>query len=105
VTEVPGVRGTGIPLFVYGTLMRGECRHYLLVKECFLGEVRTAPGYRLLHLGDYPGLIEADREGKSILGELYAVSPDCLERLDEMEGVSVGLYERREVELIEPPQP
>jgi gamma-glutamylaminecyclotransferase len=86
-------------LFVYGTLKRGLCRHYCLAGERFLGEARTLPRYRLLNLGDYPGLVEAAVGGRPIAGELYAVSPACLERLDRMEGVDVGLYARQAVAL------
>lgn len=79
-------------LFVYGTLKRGQCREFHLRSEQFLGIVRTTPEYLLLDLGPYPALV---RNGKtSIVGELYAISDQCLEQLDVVEGVSENLYER-----------
>jgi gamma-glutamylcyclotransferase (GGCT)/AIG2-like uncharacterized protein YtfP len=90
-------------LFIYGTLKRGDVRAPLLAGQRFIGETRTAPRYRLFNTGDYPALVEAssiNQPGRSILGELWAVSPACLGRLDFEEGVDEGLYERRAVELM-----
>lgn len=67
----------------------------------FLGEAVTSPHYRLYNLGSYPGLVE-DTDGLSIHGELYAVTNECLRRLDLEEGVEEGLYERRDIELLPP---
>ena len=89
-------------LFIYGTLKRGDVRAYLLQGQTFLGEASTAPRYRLFNTGDYPALVEVeplDLGGRSIQGELWAIDEDCLDRLDEEEGVDEGLYERRAVEL------
>lgn len=88
-------------IFVYGTLKRGDVRSGALAGERFLGEVRTRPLYRLYDCGDYPGLMSAPAGslGTAIAGELYEVSPACLERLDEVEGVAERLYERRQIEL------
>lgn len=86
-------------LFVYGTLKREQCREFYLRKEQFLGIVRSTPEYRLLDLGSYPALV---RNGKtSIVGELYAISDQCLEQLDVVEGVSENLYERGRIRLTE----
>lgn len=88
-------------LFVYGTLMRGECRSGHLAGETFVGEARTAAGYRLYDVGAYPALAAAGAGG-SILGELWQVSDAKLRALDEVEGVDDGLYRRQAIRL-EPP--
>ncbi|MBX2850583.1 MAG: gamma-glutamylcyclotransferase [Phycisphaeraceae bacterium] len=90
-------------LFIYGTLKRGGVRAPLLEGQRFVGEARTLERYRLFNTGDYPALIEAKaltRPGRSIIGELWEVSPACLKRLDIEEGVDEGLYARRRVELM-----
>jgi gamma-glutamylaminecyclotransferase len=89
-------------IFVYGTLKRGDCRAHLLAREQYLGPARTEPRYRLVHCGEYPGLIDVPTDGRSIIGELYAVSAECLARLDLEEGVADGLYARRPVRLGNP---
>lgn len=88
-------------LFVYGTLKRGHCRAHLLDGQRFLGDVRTRPFYRLYDCGDYPALAR-DADGVSINGELYQVNSQCLQTLDDVEGVSQQLYERGEVEIVPP---
>lgn len=85
-------------LFVYGTLKRGFSRAAVLQGETFLGLAKTEARYRLLNCGNYPGLVEAS-EGVSIEGELWDISPDCLQRLDEIEGVGIQLYQRTKVSL------
>lgn len=89
-------------LFVYGTLKRGDVRAYLLQGQRFLGEAITEPSYRMFNTGSYPALVQARALGLSglaIRGELWRVDGACLLRLDEEEGVDVGLYERRAIML------
>ena len=81
-------------LFVYGTLKRGQGRSALLAGQTFLGEARTEPHYRLYSNGAFPCLVEAE-DGVSIQGELWKVDDACLVRLDAVEGVDGGLFERR----------
>jgi gamma-glutamylcyclotransferase (GGCT)/AIG2-like uncharacterized protein YtfP len=95
-------------LFVYGTLMRGECRHGCLDGranlECAL--LARAPG-RLVDLGEYPGMLlpSGDRE-RWVEGEFFRVreAGKTLTRLDEIEGfngygTSNSLFSRRLVEV------
>lgn len=90
-----------VHLFVYGTLMRGECRQRHLAGEEFVGAAETSPHYRLYDVGEYPALVAAD-PGVSIAGELWLVTDDTLRNLDDVEGVDEGLYERRVIWL-QPP--
>lgn len=84
-------------IFVYGTLKKGECREHVLSGQTLLTLTQTAPLYTLYNLGSYPGLVEGgDTE---VPGELWAIDDECLERLDEIEGVSYGLYRMGEVKL------
>ncbi len=89
-------------IFVYGTLKRGGTHHTLLRRQQFLGEARTPPGYTLYGLEGYPGMVpdEADTEG--VTGEIWSVDAACLAALDELEGISEGLY-RREAITLRPP--
>ena len=96
-------------LFVYGTLMRGERNHPYLEDAEFLGEVATSPGFRLLDLDSYPGMVKApERDGRpapdTVQGELYRVTAQQLEATDELEGhphhfwrTNIELVDRRRV--------
>jgi gamma-glutamylcyclotransferase (GGCT)/AIG2-like uncharacterized protein YtfP len=89
-------------LFVYGTLKTGERNNPLyLAGQSVLGPARTPPRYRLYDCGPYPGLVEAD-DGVSVVGELWDIDESCLARIDLLEGVAEGLYERRVIRLEEP---
>jgi len=88
-------------VFVYGTLKKGFCRHHALSRQNFLGVATTQAEYKLLDLGDYPGLVSSD-DGESIAGELYEVDEACLQNLDVIEGVAVGLYARKSIRLLSP---
>jgi gamma-glutamylcyclotransferase (GGCT)/AIG2-like uncharacterized protein YtfP len=72
-----------LELFVNGTLMRGLALHANLEGAEFLGEVRTAPRYRLYSIGNvHPGMFEVDRDGVSVAGELYRVPDEVLRRVE-----------------------
>lgn len=85
-------------LFVYGTLKRGERNHRLLADQTFLGPATTAPRYRVIDLGPYPGLIRDESNGLAIRGELFAVGPCALDELDDFEGVP-ELFVRERIEV------
>ncbi|MFZ5493927.1 MAG: gamma-glutamylcyclotransferase family protein [Verrucomicrobiota bacterium] len=86
-------------VFVYGTLKRGGPNHPFLEGQEFLGEVRTAPGFTLYSLGDYPGMVRAPGDTAGVTGELWSVDDACLAELDRLEGLAEGLYERAHVPL------
>ncbi len=88
-------------VFVYGTLKRGHCRASNLAGQRFVGTAETAPRYRMRDIGTYPGLIES-AEGLAIQGEVWDVDDACLQRLDVVEAVSEGEYERRGIALQAP---
>lgn len=89
---------TRLHLFVYGTLMRGGCRHELLAGQHFLGVARTVPRYALYDLGAYPGLVRCITDGGVVEGELYEIDVGLLPALDRAEGAP-ELYRREELEL------
>lgn len=89
-----------LPIFVYGTLKRGEERATLWPCKPQRVEVATTLG-RLFDLGPYPALVAGD---DVVEGELWYVTPEdlpgVLQALDRIEGfVSEGnsLYQRRAV--------
>ncbi len=92
-------------LFVYGTLKRGCKNHAQLAGQIYLGEARTATGYRLYDLGDYPGMVSDATDTEGVTGEIWSVDDTALARLDAFEGVDVGIYLRTPVELAEQPFP
>jgi gamma-glutamylcyclotransferase (GGCT)/AIG2-like uncharacterized protein YtfP len=75
-------------LFAYGTLMRGECRHSLLIPAGILSITTASLPGLLFHLGEYPGLVLSDDQSRLVKGELieFADLGPILDRLDEEEG-------------------
>ncbi|XP_021765468.1 putative gamma-glutamylcyclotransferase At3g02910 [Chenopodium quinoa] len=94
-------------IFVYGTLKRGFPNHHLLEEltssndAVFLGCYKTLNLYPLVcgPLG-IPFLINIPGSGHRVIGELYSVSGPGLARLDELEGISRGHYERLPMEVV-----
>ncbi|AGP34958.1 gamma-glutamylcyclotransferase family protein [Sorangium cellulosum] len=85
-----------MPLFVYGTLMRGERSHRLLGRAPFLGVARTAPSFELADLGAYPALVRGG--STAVVGELYEPDRETLASLDVYEGCP-DLFRREMIEL------
>uniref|UniRef100_A0ACD5WE46 Uncharacterized protein n=1 Tax=Avena sativa TaxID=4498 RepID=A0ACD5WE46_AVESA len=96
-------------VFTYGTLKRGFSNHALLQDlfltgdAAFVGAAATASPlplvcgpYRVPFLLNLPGSVGCHR----VKGELYSVTARGLARLDELEGVSRGHYERLPVEVM-----
>ena len=81
-------------VFVYGTLKRGGSNHACLAGQQFIGPARSVPGYTLVALGDYPGMIRQPDDSAGVTGELWRVDDAALAVLDELEGVAEGLYTR-----------
>ncbi|MCR6656153.1 MAG: gamma-glutamylcyclotransferase [Opitutus sp.] len=89
-------------IFVYGTLKRGCSNHAQLADQTYLGEARTAPGYRMYQLSGYPGLVPDPTATESVHGEIWSVTDAALQQLDAFEGVPEGLYRREPVRLLPP---
>jgi len=91
-----------ILLWVYGTLKKGGRLHGAMRGASFLACCRSFPGYQLLKLGWYPGLVRVPcpGPGDTVAGELYEVPVEMLDRLDEVEGAP-ALFRREPVELME----
>lgn len=79
-------------MFLNGTAMSGQADHHHLNGAPFLGEARTAKGYRFYAVrGEFPGLVPTE-EGGSIAGELYDLD-------DEVWRTSLGPAEPSELTL------
>jgi gamma-glutamylcyclotransferase (GGCT)/AIG2-like uncharacterized protein YtfP len=85
-----------VPLFVYGTLMRGERAHVLLGRAQYLGLARTAPSFELADFGAYPALVRGG--SVAVHGELYDPDPETLASLDLYEGCP-DLFRRESIAL------
>lgn len=85
-------------VFVYGTLKRGGDNHEWLAGQRFVTTARTLPRYRMFDLGGYPGMVRDD-EGVAVEGEIWEVDEGGLIRLDVLEDVDGGEYERVKIEL------
>ena len=87
-------------VFVYGTLRKGEVNdiNRLSPSPVYLGSARVAG--TLYPLGWYPGLVLGG-EG-TVVGEVYAVTPELERRLDEIECLlpePTGEYLKRELQV------
>ncbi len=89
-------------LFVYGSLKRGFSNHHFLQGQTFLGEARTLPVYRMFDYGGFPALVSATADGMAIEGEIWQIDGACLAKIDELECVDHGLYERTTAKLAPP---
>ena len=89
-------------IFVYGTLKRGHRSNHFLAGQRFLGAARTTSGYTLYSMGDYPGMVRSTDVRHHVVGEVWEVDAVCLGKLNELEGLSEGLYERASVQLAPP---
>jgi len=89
-------------VFVYGTLMRGECRHQSLQADAeILHALPAKTKGRLLDLGAFPGLVPAVEQGEQVVGEYYRVMDigltlGTLDQIEEFRGYGIegSLYTR-----------
>lgn len=83
-------------LFVYGTLKQGQRNHGLMDRVGAEFKGFDVIAGRVIHvMGGLPGLVHS--ETARVEGEIYNVSGEALELLDDFEGVHSGFYERRRV--------
>ena len=85
-------------VFVYGTLKRGGDNHEWIKSQTFVALARTKPLYRMFDLGGYPGMAPSE-DGIAIHGEIWDVDAAGLARLDVLEDIEGGEYERVLIEL------
>jgi gamma-glutamylaminecyclotransferase len=83
-------------VFTYGTLLRGESNHDLLLRARFVAEARTEPCFELFDLGPFPAMSTGGET--AVVGEIYAVDDATLARLDHLEG-HPRLYQRTQIRL------
>ena len=87
-------------IFVYGTLKRGLSNHGWMAGQQFIAEARTEPVYRMYDCGGFPGMIPVEKDGVSILGEIWEVDEAGRKRLDILEDVEGGEYALEPVRLL-----
>ena len=75
-------KGNSRPVFVYGTLMRGQRANHLMSGSDFAG-CFCLKDYAMYHLGSYPGIVPC--AGESVMGELYFVSEEMIAQMDRYE--------------------
>jgi len=85
-------------IFVYGTLKRGQRNDHLLLDQQFLGTAQTLARYRLYDCGRHPALVPDPGNGVAVRGEVWQVSKETLQKLDEYEGVP-DYFSRRPILL------
>jgi len=82
------MEGRALPVFVYGTLRRGEKNYAEYLAGCTVREEPATAKGRLFYVADggYPYL---ERGPGTVTGELIHLDPECyrktLQRLDELE--------------------
>lgn len=83
-------------VFVYGTLRRGGVRAMpdIFPGSEFVGSASVRG--QLYDFGEYPGLLPGE-SGSPVAGEVYEVSEELLQKLDDIE--APAYYSRREVEV------
>lgn len=93
------------PVFVYGTLKRGQPNHKVLLDgtngcAAFQGRGRTVEPYPLVIAGEHniPRLLNLPGQGQCVVGEIYAVDEQMLRFLDEFEGCP-DMYQRMLVRI------
>ena len=90
-------------IFVYGTLLKGLERSYVLEGSDFIGDA-VAGGVNLYDLNHFPGIKQGDG---AVVGELYYVENEIIQMLDMVEGynpndLKKSLYQRSEIKIILP---
>jgi gamma-glutamylcyclotransferase (GGCT)/AIG2-like uncharacterized protein YtfP len=89
-------------LFIYGTLLSGQRRNFYLTRDGaqYIGPARTSARYALFRplLADYPCMVQDDKAGVAVEGELWEVLDKTLKTLDFVENAP-RLFQRRLITL------
>lgn len=84
-------------VFVYGTLLSGNGNNRLLSGSALVGK-RTLTGFDMVTLGGFPAI---EPGAGTVVGEVYEINEETLDRLDGLEGYTEGgnhnLYERETI--------
>ncbi len=96
--------------FVYGTLMRGECRGHLMENLGAEPVCLAHTSGRLLHCGGYPGMVVPEHPThETVKGELVRVHDlkQAFEALDRVEGYvpenpGMSLFQRTTIAAVTP---
>ena len=76
---------TRTTIFVYGTLMKGECNHFLIQNQQYKGKA-VIHGFNLYSLGPYPGIRPSKYKHRTVSGELYSIDEEALRQVNRLEG-------------------
>jgi gamma-glutamylaminecyclotransferase len=82
-------------VFVYGTLRQAYSNHQLIGDAYYYGIGSTRDNYAMYIASGYPYVTSTEAR-YPIVGELYAIDDDTLDKLDKMEG-HPRYYTRREI--------
>lgn len=91
-------------VFVYGTLKKDFNNHYLLSESVYIGKGITLAGtFKMLRTGSsygFPIVFDGERSTASgrITGEIYAVKPEVVAHMDELESNGI-MYNRKQVRV------
>ena len=89
-------------IFVYGSLLKGFQNNYILENSTFVGEFATVEGYILVGAKSrsFPYVLNRINGDAStqIMGELYDVSEDTMNKLDKLEGYPT-IYNRKIINI------
>ena len=90
-----------VRIFVYGTLMKGEANHDLIMSDAkYEGKYRTENRWGLINIGAFPALVPHVLE---VEGEVYTIDVETLARIDRLEGYNSetnhGMYIRRWIKV------
>lgn len=80
-----------VPIFVYGTLMKGNRAHSYLENAAYCGNY-ILENYGMYNLGSFPGIVPL--EGEKVVGEVYLVD---YETIPEMDMYETEMYKRESV--------
>jgi gamma-glutamylcyclotransferase (GGCT)/AIG2-like uncharacterized protein YtfP len=98
-----------VPLFVYGTLKKGERAYSRLEGSKLIAMAELQPEYKLLNCGRYPALVKVKNGTNAVPGEIYEVAKNVLQELHDYEGLSSGLFyfdylSLGEIEIVNQPE-
>lgn len=87
---------SSLPVFVYGTMRRGQRLHQVLARATPLGLARTAAAYNLFDLEAFPAMTEGG--STTVTGELWQADKGTMMVIDAIEG-HPEFFVRQEIEL------